>query len=244
MIQTLGLLLAGAAAAGLMLADNVLLVLVFWALGAVLYAGLAALGRSAATARAARRGFIVEMVGAWALALGALNLVLTTGTGDLALLPSHLLLMDLGRSALPWAGLGVLLAVLCRLGVPPAPPWTAGVAAAPPSVRIFLHAGLHPLTALVLWHRLDVWLLPWHRELALWLGGLGALLLALAAAGERHGGRRAAYDQRPRGTGKGADSGAAFAAHRRASDCINRAESNARRDPRDPLPGNSLRGVG
>ena len=193
MIQALGLLLAGAAAAGLILADSVLLVLACWALGAVLYAGLSALGRSAVTARAARRGFIVEMIGAWALALGGLSLVLAAGTGDLDLLPAHLLLLDLGRSALPWAGLGVLLAVLCRLGVPPAPPWPAGVAAAPPSVRIFLHAGLHPLTALILWHRLDVWLLPWHRELALWLGALGALLLVLAAAGERHGGRRAAY---------------------------------------------------
>ncbi len=192
MIQALGLLLAGAAAAGVMLAHNASLLLACWVLGAVVHTGLAALGRGEESAQAARGGFLVEILGSWVLALGGLSLIQAAGTDDLELLPARFLLLDLGTATLPWAGLAVLMAVLCRLGLPPLPPWPARVASAPPAIRIFLHAGLHPLTAFVLWQRLDAWLLPWHRELALWLGGAGALLLALAAAGERHGSRRAA----------------------------------------------------
>jgi hypothetical protein len=192
MIQALGLLLAGATAAGLLLADSAPVLLACWVLGAVILSGLAALRRGEEIARAAREGFLVEILGAWALALGGLYLVQASGSVEIVLLPDRTVLAEQGAAALPWAGVAVLVAVACRLGLPPLPPWPAREASAPPAVRIFLHAGLHPLTALVLWQRLDAWLLPWHRDLALWLGGVGSLLLALAAAGERHGARRAA----------------------------------------------------
>ena len=190
MIEVVGLLIAGAAAAGILLADRAPLLLACWVLGAVVLSGLAASRRSEATGRAAREGFLVEIIGAWALALGGLHLLNAVAAGALRGPVSAVLLLDPTASAPSWAGLALLVAVVCRLGLPPLPPWPARQASAPPSVRIFLHAGLHPLTALVLWQRLDAWLLPWQRDLALWVGGAGALLLALAAVGERHGARR------------------------------------------------------
>jgi len=192
-IQAIGLALAAGAAVGMLLADRFHVLLACWTLGAVLQAALAASGRSQRTAAAARQAFLVEILGAWCLAIGGLGLVLASGTGELDVLRPRLLQLDQGRSALPFAGLGVLLAVTARLGLPPLPLWPPRVAGAPPAVRIGLHAGLHPATALLLWHRLDAWLLPWHRTAAIWFGAAGALLLLMAAAGERHGARRAAW---------------------------------------------------
>jgi hypothetical protein len=193
MIQVAALLAAGVAAVGVLLVDRVGLMLASWTLGAVVLAGLAATGRGGAGAAiAARRGLLVELLGAWALAMGGLVLVEAAGTDHLARLPEQLLLRQVGVEALPWAGLGVVLAITARLGLPPLLAWPAATASAPPAARVFLHAALHPVTALVLWQRLDVWLLPWHRELALWLGCVGCLALASAALGEPHLARRAA----------------------------------------------------
>jgi hypothetical protein len=193
MIRALGLLTAGATVAGLLLAHDLRLMLVCWASGAVVLAGLAAVGRDEGLMQAAREGLLVEIFGAWALALAGLGLALAAGSDAVDDLSAWVLLDDAAEGAATWAGAGLLVAVACRLGLPPVPPWPVRAALASPAVRIFLHAGLHPLTALILWDRLDGWLLPWHREAALWLGAMGAVLLALAAAGERHGVRRAAY---------------------------------------------------
>ncbi len=192
MIQVLGLLLTGAAALGVVLADRLGLLVAAWSTGAVLQAGLTAAGRSAAAGPAARRVLLTEVLGVWALGLGGLLVVEAAGTADLARLPEQLLLRGVGHSLLSWAGVGVLVAVLARLGLPPLPTWPVAAAAAPPAVRAFLHAAVHPLSALWLWQRLEPWLLPGHREAALWLGCVGALLLAGAALGEPQGSRRAA----------------------------------------------------
>ena len=193
MIRALGLLVVGATLAGVLLARDLRLVLICWTAGAVLQAGLAARGRDHGLMQAARESLLVEIFGAWALALAGLGLAMAAGTDALTELSAWVLRDDAATGATVWAGAGLLVAVACRLGLPPVPPWPVRAALATPAVRIFLHAGLHPLTALILWGRLDGWLLPWHREAALWLGAMGALLLTLAAAGERHGARRAAY---------------------------------------------------
>jgi len=191
--QAVGLLLSGLATAGVLLTDSLRLLLACWTIGAVLHVGLAAAARSQRTADAARQAFLAEILGAWCLAMGGLSLALAAGTGELDLLPQRLAPLDQTELALPWAGVGVLLAVAARLGLPPLPAWSPRLAGAPPAVRVVLHAGLHPATALLLWQRVDLWVLPWHRTTAVWLGTIGAVALILAAAGERHGARRAAW---------------------------------------------------
>ncbi len=108
MIQIVGLLLAGCTAAGLILTDDFRTLLGCWTLAAVINAALAASGRGRAT-EAAREAFLVEIVGAWVLALGGLYLVLVAGPGDLSLVVPSLANPDLVRPALPWAGLGLLV---------------------------------------------------------------------------------------------------------------------------------------
>lgn len=189
MIQVLALLVAGLAAVAIWLAEGFGLLVACWVLGAVLHAGLVSASTGSVKVRdVAREVFLAELVGAWVLVMGGLNLVLSTGASSIT---------DAGAVApaghdLDWAGLGLLLVVIVRLGLPPIGPWPARLAASPPVVRVFLHAGLHPLTALMLWWRLETWLLPWHGVLALWLGAASALAAAVAAAGERQLPRRAA----------------------------------------------------
>ena len=192
MIQVLGLILAGAAAVGVVLADRVGLLVTAWSAGAVLHAGLAAAGRGDAAGSGARRALLTEVTGIWALGLAGLMVVDAAGTADLARLPGQLLLRGVGPAVLAWAGLGVLIAVMARLGLPPLPTWPVATAGAPPAARAFLQAVVHPLTALWLWERLEPWLLPGHREAALWIGCVAALLLAGAALGEPQATRRAA----------------------------------------------------
>lgn len=179
MIQSVGLLLYGVAAVGLMLTDRYALLVGCWLLGAVMLTGLIAGGRSLRVGTMAREAFLAEMVGGWALAIGSVVMVLA---------------LDLGRlDHLPWAGLGVVIAVAIRLGLPPLPWWPARTLGAPPAVRVFLMAGLHPVTAFILWRELEAWLVPWHFTLAVWLGTVGALLAIAVAAGERYAPRRAAW---------------------------------------------------
>ncbi len=174
MIQATGLLLCGVAAVGMLLAASVPVLVACWVLGAVLLCGLIAVGPSQRLSAAAREAFLVEITGGWVLAVGGLMLTITPGRLD-------------------WAGFGVVVAVVLRLGLPPGPWWPARVVGAPPAVRVFLLGGLHPATALLLWRKVDLWLLPWHLTLASWLGAAGAVLAILAAAGERHAARRAAW---------------------------------------------------
>jgi hypothetical protein len=192
MIRAMGLVLSGLAAVGLALTGSFVVLLVCWVLGVVLQAGLVAASGSQRAAAAAREVFLVEIAGSWALALGGLALVLAADSARLEELTLSGL-PDAADGALGWAGLGVLLAVVCRLGLLPWPWWPARLAGAPPVVRVFLLAGLHPATALVLWQRLAVWLLPWHLTVADWLAAVGALAAALAGAGERQAARRAAW---------------------------------------------------
>ncbi len=189
MIQTVALLVTGAAAAGLWLTDRFPLHVACWVLGTVLHAGLVAASSSSIRGRQeVRQVFLLEMMGAWVLLMAGLHLVIATGATDLrnpgaAAAPA---------AALHWVGAGLLLVTGARLGLPPVGPWQVRLTSAPPAVRVFLHAGLHPATALVLWSRLDVWLLPWHRSTAVWLGVVAALAAMLAAVSERLAPRRAA----------------------------------------------------
>lgn len=189
MSQMLALLLAGFAAVGIALTDSFGLLVACWVGGVVIQAGLTVTGASSPRVRRVTRGFfLAEIAGAWVLVMGGVNLVLATGASDLAgpgFVPAEPI-------HLAWAGSGLLLAVVIRLGLPPLTPWQPRLAAAPPSVRIFLHAAVHPATALLLWWRLDAWMLPWHRDAALWLGSVVAVVAVLAAAGERNEPRRAA----------------------------------------------------
>lgn len=188
MIRAAALLVAGLAAAGLWLADSFALLAACWILGSVVHAGLVAGAGSTAVRNAVREVFLVELFGVWVLLMAGLRLVLVGGGGDLASLD--------GAPPVPvdatWVGIGVLLVVTGRLGLAPLAPWPVRLAAAPPLVRVFLHALLHPLTALLLWWRLDSWLLPWHRDVGLWLASGVTLAATVAAAGERLGARRAA----------------------------------------------------
>lgn len=179
MIQALGLLLCGGAAFGLLRADSFGLLMTCWVMGAVLLAGLVCGGRSRLVAVAAREAFLVEISASWILAVGWL---LLAQNADDQPAGSHGLM-----------GAGLLLAVTGRLGLAPLSWWPARVAGAPPAVRVFLLAGLHPATALLLWRRFDLWLEPWHLTLVVWLGSLGALLAIAAAAGERPAARRALW---------------------------------------------------
>ena len=174
MIQALGLLLCGVAAVGMLLAASVPVLVACWVLGAVLLGGLIASAPSQRLIAAAREAFLVEIAGGWALAVGGLTLAIAPGNVE-------------------WAGIGVVLAVVLRLGLPPCPWWPARVAGAPAAVRVFLLGGLHPATALLLWRKVDLWLQPWHVTVAVWFGVVGSLLAILAAAGERHAARRAAW---------------------------------------------------
>lgn len=193
MIQAVGLLLCGVLAVGLWRIDDFVLLLACWIIGLVLHAGLAASGRSRQAAVAAREAFLAESTGACLLGFFGLTVVLAADTTRLDLLAQRLPLIAASGGMLDWAGGAVLLAVVCRLGLPPLPWWPARATAAPPAVRVFLLAGVHPATAILLWYRLAAWLQPWHHALALWFGAAAALLLIMAAAGERHGPRRAAW---------------------------------------------------
>lgn len=193
MIQVAGLLLCGLAAVGLRVAGGFAVLLGCWTAGLVLLAGLAAGGPSRRAATAAREALLAEAFGTGVLALAGLALVTAAGADRLDLVASALPAPDAGDARAGWAGLGLLLAVAGRLGLPPLPWWPARITAAPPAVRVFLLAGLHPVTALLLWDRLDAWLLPWHLTLASWLGGAVSLLAIMAAAGERQAARRAAW---------------------------------------------------
>ncbi len=189
MIQVVALAAAGLAAVGIWLADAFALLVACWVMGTVLHAGLVSAATASVSVReVAREVFLAEVVGAWVLLMGGLNLVLATGATSVSVAgPVAPTVRDLG-----WSGVGLLLVAAARLGLPPFGPWPTRLAATPPAVRVFLHACLHPLTAMVIWWRLEAWLLPWHRDVALWLGGFTALAAVLAATGERQLPRRAA----------------------------------------------------
>lgn len=193
MILVLALLLCGVAALGLWLAGDFTLLLACWSVGLALHAGLAAQGRSRRAAAAAREAFLAESAGACVLAIAGLALALAVGTARLDLLAERLPSLAPESGVASWAGVAVVLAVASRLGLPPLPWWPARLTAAPSAVRVFLLAGLHPATAILLWFRLADWLQPWHEVLAQWFGGSAAVLLMLAAAGERHAARRATW---------------------------------------------------
>lgn len=188
MIQSVALMAAGVLAAGIWLTDSVTMLVACWVLGTVLHGGLVLAFASPTVRGVTREVILAEMFGSWVLLMAGLNLVLATGAVDLA---GPLTTEASGRE-LGWAGLGLLLVVAARLGLPPVGPWPSRLAASPPAVRLFLHAAVYPLTAHLLWWRLDPWLLPWHRHVALGLGGLAALAALLAATGERQLSRRAA----------------------------------------------------
>jgi len=189
MIQLVTLLGAGLAAAAIWLADDFGLLVACWVLGAVLHGALVSASTGSAKVRdVAREVFLAELVGAWVLVMGGLELALATGAASVTEVG-----LPAGAAGGPgWAGMGLLLVVLVRLGLPPVGPWPARLATSPPAVRVFMHAGLHPLTALVLWWRLESWVMPWQDQLALWLGATSALATVVAAAGERQLPRRAA----------------------------------------------------
>jgi hypothetical protein len=189
--RVLGLLLGGMAAMGVLLADRFGLLLVAWTALAVLAAGLTAAGRAAPVAHAARDALLAEILGVWGLGLGGLLLAGSAGAASGGAMPLTSSPPTVDATAHAWAGTGLLLAVAARLGLPPLTVWPATTAAARPAVRVFLHAGLLPLSALWLWQRLDAWLLPPHREVALWLGCVMALLLTAAALAARQPARRA-----------------------------------------------------
>jgi len=191
-IGSLVLVLCGAAALGVAMADRVGLLLACWAAGAALHAGLAATGRGPRLGLAARRALLADALGVWALVLASLLLVTAAGTDRLAGLVGEAELRGTADQVLPWTGTAVLVAVSARLGLPPLPVWPLATAGAPPLVRVFLHAGVQPLSALLLWQRLTPWLLGWHEQVALWFGAAAAAVLALAAVAEHASARRAA----------------------------------------------------
>lgn len=189
MIQLVALLGAGLAAAAIWLADEFGLLVACWVLGAVLHGALVATSTGSAKVRdVAREVFLAELVGAWVLVMGGLELALATG----AVSVTEIGMTETSRGGPGWAGLGLVLLVGVRLGLPPVGPWPARLATSPPTVRVFMHAALYPLTALVLWWRLESWVLPWHHQLVLWLGAASAPATVLAASGERQLPRRAA----------------------------------------------------
>ena len=188
MTQIVALLAAGIAAAGIWFAGSFSLLVACWVLGTVLHGGLVLATANPRVRDVTREIVLAEMLGAWGLLMGGLNLVLKTGAVDLATAGA----VAPATRDLSWTGLGLLLLVAARLGLPPVGPWPARLAASPPAVRVFLQSSLYPLTAHLLWWRLDIWLLPWHRHAGMWLGGLAALAAVLAAAGERQLPRRAA----------------------------------------------------
>jgi hypothetical protein len=187
-IQGLALLIAGLAAAGIWLTDGFALLVACWGVGSIVHAGLVTALGTTRVREIAREVFLGEMLGGWVLLMSGLNLVLATNAVDLATpgpLPPR-------PTDLVWTGIGLLMASTARLGLPPFAPWPTRLAATPPLVRVFMHAAIHPATALMLWWRLDGWLLGWHRDVAAWLGASMALVAAVSAAGERLPPRRAA----------------------------------------------------
>lgn len=188
MIQIVAILLIWLAAVGIWLADGFTLLIACWGVSSVAHAGLVAALGTPRVREIAREVFLGEMLGGWVLLMSALNLVLAADV------------VHVGQVAaqtprpvdLLWSGLGLLTACAARLGLPPFAPWPVRLAATPPAVRVFLHAAVQPAMALLLWWRFDAWLLPWHRDVALWLGAGVALVASMAAMGERLPPRRAA----------------------------------------------------
>jgi len=170
-----GLLAFLAAMQGLVLADGLLTLLVFWEVVGALSARLIAFSRddNAAPAGAAR-AFLTTRAADVGLYLAVLALF--AATGSLAFEQER---PDGALGAL--VGLGLVLAAMGKSAQAPLQTWLSGAMAGPTPVSALLHSATMVAAGVYLLVRCDALLAGWPLEIAGWVGGLTAVAGAAIA---------------------------------------------------------------
>ena len=170
-----GILAFLAAMQGLVLADGLLTLLVFWEVVGALSARLIAFSRDDAAAPAgAVRAFLTTRAADVGLYLAVLALF--AATGSLAFEQER---TEGALGAL--VGLGLVLAAMGKSAQAPLQTWLSGAMAGPTPVSALLHSATMVAAGVYLLVRSETLLAGWPLEIAGWVGGLTAVTGAAIA---------------------------------------------------------------
>lgn len=146
---------------GLVVADDLLLIFVFWELTSVTSYGLIGIDDEKASARsAAAQALLITGVGGLALLAGLVLVSLSTGATSL----SELATADVGGSVASWGAALVLVGCFTKSAQVPFHGWLPGAMAAPTPVSAYLHSATMVKAGVFLVARLS----PSLAELAPW----------------------------------------------------------------------------
>ena len=172
-----------AGSAGVILANNLLLLLIFWEIVTMMLYLLVNLGRGGVAAEAARKAFVVLGFGDSALLLGVLIFWATAGTLSMDVrIAAGTLLTSLGFLLL-------MVGALAKAGAMPVHSWIPTMAeGAPTPVMALLPASLDKLLGIYLLTRisLDLFHLTWGLQVVLMVVGAGTIVLAVMMALVQH----------------------------------------------------------